>query len=633
MDLKLDFIDKIADYFEPVEIRGDIAAIKRVRLFILSHLVGPFLGFPIPLYLFANDPNPWPQVHVAVVAIAMFWMFLLALKVMPKFFSFLAILSTFNLNFIILFLSYHYGGASSPFLMWLLITPLLAFFYLGSGKKTSIVVLGQMAIGMILFYGIYRIEGSFPQKIPLTDMVEVTMISMISASLYIFFMASYYASVVDSQSGLIKEIDRHQNTLSDLKKAKEDAERANGAKSDFLAKMSHELRTPLNAVLGYSEILLEDAELDGKGEQIADLQKISAAGKHLLAMVNDILDLSKIEAGKTELYIENVDIDQLLTEIEITARPLAAKNTNSFLLVKDGPIGFANIDLTKCRQAIFNLLSNASKFCQNGKIEFRVSKVDKNGEVILRFAVTDNGVGISQQALGTLFTNFSQANAAVNAKFGGTGLGLSLSRNLCRLMGGDITAKSVFGEGSTFTIELPANMTKIRDAGAGVDQAPSLDVDQSDLDIDGSLIAAQLDLRNFEAGNAGISANAMSATSPKILVIDDDKEYLALVQRILRKEGFSPILTDQPSGALQLARVIKPAAIMLDVLMPEFDGWRVIEDLRKNAETAHIPLVMVSVMDSPNMPPLYNADAFIPKPLDTKQLIKTLKSLMQVSHI
>ncbi len=615
------FIDNMVDRFVPDQVRGDINAYKRVRMFIISHLLGPFLGHPISIYLFANDPNPWPHVHLLAASITMFWFFPIALRMFPSSYSWLAIASVANLNFAILITSFHFGGASSPFLMWFLITPLLAFFYLGSGFRTSIAIFSQMVVGVGIFYGMYLMDGSFPQHIPLSEMVGVTMISLICASMYIFFMSSYYASVVDSQSELLREIDRHQATLEDLKTAKNEAERANGAKSDFLAKMSHELRTPLNAVLGYSEILLEDAELDGNGEQIADLQKISAAGKHLLAMVNDILDISKIEAGKTELYVEEVDIDHLLTEIEMTARPLAAKNTNTFKIEKSGVLGMATIDLTKSRQAIFNLLSNASKFCQNGKIELHVAKIDIDGVPMLEFAVSDTGVGIGEEALSTLFENFSQANAAVNAKFGGTGLGLSLSRNLCRLMGGDITASSVLGKGSKFTIHLPVNVV--------VEQANVQEEQQVAEAVDEALVAAAEDLRAFQQGDAGIAAESVTASAKKVLVIDDDKEYLGLMDRMLRKEGFSPILTDQPGSALQLVRAVKPELILLDVLMPEVDGWSVVDELKSSPETAAIPLIMVSVIDDPQTDAVNKADAFIPKPVDGKQLNNTIKALLQ----
>ncbi|MEQ8402217.1 MAG: ATP-binding protein [Roseitalea porphyridii] len=606
-------IDRWTEALTPERLRNDITAYKRVRMFILSHLFGPFLGHPITIYLFLNDPNPWPHVHILGVSITLFWFFPIALHFFPRRYELLAITSVANLNFAILITSYHFGGVSSPFLMWFLVVPLLAFFYLGSGVRTSVAIFSQIVIGLGAFYAVYLMNKSFPMHIPLSEMVDVTMISMLCASLYIFFMASYYASVVDSQSELVKEIARHQETMDDLKTAKEEAERANGAKSEFLAKMSHELRTPLNAVLGYSEILLEDAELDGNGEQIADLQKISAAGKHLLAMVNDILDISKIEAGKTELYLEDIDLDQLVEEIEVTARPLAAKNTNVFEVIKHGELGTAHLDLTKLRQATFNLLSNAAKFCQNGKITLEARKVERDGVEMIDLSVRDTGVGISEEALASLFQNFTQAHASINAKFGGTGLGLSLSKNLCRLMGGDITAESVLGEGSNFTITLPMR--------ARMPDAPEM----SEAQVDDTLREAANELRHLNEADKALSSGAEGTrTKRTVLVVDDDPEYLEIMDRMLRKEGLSPILSTDPASALHLARAVRPALMLFDVLMPEVDGWQLVRTMKNDPITANVPVVMVSIMDDPksNAPQL--ADGFMSKPVDSAKLRKTL---------
>ncbi|MBO6639708.1 MAG: response regulator [Roseitalea sp.] len=608
-------IDRWTEALTPAHLRQDIQVYKRVRMFILSHLFGPFLGHPVTIYLFLNDPNPWPHVHILGLSVTLFWFFPIALHFFPRRYELLAITSVANLNFAILITAYHFGGVSSPLLMWFLVVPLLAFFYLGSGLRTSLAIFAQIVIGLGAFYAFYLMNRSFPMHIPLEEMVDVTMISMLCASLYIFFMASYYASVVDSQSELLKEIDRHQATMDDLTAAKEEAERANGAKSDFLAKMSHELRTPLNAVLGYSEILLEDAELDGNGEQIADLQKISAAGKHLLAMVNDILDISKIEAGKTELFLEDVDLDQLIEEIEVTARPLAAKNTNVFEVIKDDALGVAHLDLTKLRQATFNLLSNAAKFCQNGKITLEVKRIEKDGRPTLSMAVHDTGVGISEEALAGLFQNFAQAHASINAKFGGTGLGLSLSKNLCRLMGGDITADSVLGKGSVFTITVPMEVEAV---------APEA---MSEEAVDATLKDAAAELRKFNDADKALSAGAGANTQSRgtVLVIDDDPEYLEIMDRMLRKESFSPILTSDPASALHLARTVRPSLMLIDVLMPDVDGWELVEKMKDDPVTRPIPVIMVSIMDDPktNAPQL--ADGFMSKPVDSAKLRKTLQ--------
>jgi len=421
----LDRLNNFVDWFIGGEAPPGSNEHRRVRMFLISHLCGPLLGHPITAFLCLNDPHPWPHVYVLGASISLFWAFPFLVKFLPKHYITLALLSVQNLIFPILWGSYHYGGASSPFLMWLLVVPLLAFFYMGSNTTTRLVVFTQITVGLGAFYLAYLWDQSFPVHIPIENMVGIGIISAMSASMYVLMMASYYAQIVDSQSELLREIERHQATLTELTTAKEDAERANGAKSEFLAKMSHELRTPLNAVIGYSEILLEDAELDGRGEQIGDLQKISAAGKHLLSMVNDILDISKIEAGKMDLFLDDFDLDKLINEVEITSRPLAAKNTNAFVIDRgDAPLGMVRLDATKVRQAVLNLISNAAKFTHNGEITLRLRRNKRTYGDLIEIAVTDTGVGISAEALKALFNKFTQANARIASKYGGTGLGL-----------------------------------------------------------------------------------------------------------------------------------------------------------------------------------------------------------------
>jgi CheY-like chemotaxis protein/nitrogen-specific signal transduction histidine kinase len=421
---------------------------------------------------------------------------------------------------------------------------------------------------------------------------------------------------VDSQSELIKEIDRHQSTMKALTRAKDDAERANRAKSEFLAKMSHELRTPLNAVLGYSELMLEDAELEGRGEQIADLQKISAAGKHLLAMVNDILDISKIEAGKMVLHVENVDLDQLIDEVESTARPLVAKNTNSFTVERGPNLGVMRADVTKLRQAIFNLLSNAAKFTQNGQIKLIVKR---DGDW-MEIAVTDTGIGISAEQQKALFSNFTQANSKIAAVYGGTGLGLSLSQNLCRLMGGRIEIESELGKGSRFTIRLPAQA----EHDAAEPAASPLPLRPRPA-TDGAA--------HTEAG-ASVHHHTAEATAPiaadqrpRLLVVDDDRNFLELAERLFTREGYTPICTDAPQSALQIARTAKPTAIFLDILMPGFDGWDVLAALKADPITADIPVFMISILSERSKALAAGADGIVMKPFDGSKVKAALAGL------
>jgi signal transduction histidine kinase len=235
-------------------------------------------------------------------------------------------------------------------------------------------------------------------------------------------------------------------------------------KSEFLANMSHELRTPLNAILSYSQLLREEAEDAGQDEIIPDLQKIHGAGQHLLGLINDILDLSKIEAGKMDLYLETFDVPTLVRDALTVIRPLAERNGNALVVECPDDIGEMHADLTKVRQALFNLLSNAAKFTDHGTISLTV---DREPDDWLAFAVADVGIGMTEEQLSRLFEAFSQAEASTRSRYGGTGLGLAISRHFCRLMGGDLTVESVYGQGSTFAVRLPARVTEPNAALAG----------------------------------------------------------------------------------------------------------------------------------------------------------------------
>ena len=615
----LTFLQRVMNWFIPEHLSGDLHTRKRVQMFIISHVFGPIIATPIPLFLWFADPQPWPQVPILAASIYGFWPFLALVKLFPRAYTPLAMASVLNLTFCILWGTYNYGGTSSPFLVWFVLTPLLAFMYLGSTWTARVFVFSQITLGIAALYGVY-LYADFPEHIPVENMVVAGVLSALGSNIYVFMMAAYYSSVVDSQSELIKEIDRHQYTLKALTSAKDDAERANGAKSEFLAKMSHELRTPLNAVLGYSEILLEDAELDGRGEQIADLQKISAAGKHLLAMVNDILDISKIEAGKMALHVENVDLDKLIDEVEATARPLAAKNTNSFVVERGAGLGVIRADATKLRQAIFNLLSNAAKFTQNGQITLAVQR---SGEWV-EIAVADTGIGISREQQKALFSNFTQASSRIAAVYGGTGLGLSLSQNLCRLMGGQIDIDSELGKGSRFTIRLPARAEQAAPELA----SPIATLQRHSAEDDDFLAESEADVGQRKTGFAGMSGHtANHDRRPRLLVVDDDRNFLELAERLFIKEDYTPICTDAPQSALQIARTVKPAAIFLDILMPGFDGWDVLAALKADPVTSDIPVFMISILSERSKALAAGADGIVMKPFDASKVKAALAGL------
>ena len=299
-------------------------------MFLVSHILGPFIGNVVPLALYVLDPAPGYQVAVLAVSITVFWIFPFVLRAGAPY-NPLALVSIQNLIFCILWSCYFYGGVTSPTLPWVLVIPLLAFFYLGSSKSLRLIVMAMFAANLAIFSGFYLFGYPIKNELPIAAMQGLGLVSTVAASLYVAMMALYYAKIQASQTELESEMRQHMATAAALRLATQEAERAGAAKAEFLAKMSHELRTPLNAVIGYSQILLEDAEDDGDSESVADLNKIHTAGQHLLKLVNEVLDLSKIEAGKMELDLEQIDLAGLFGEIVEAATPAARNNGNEII--------------------------------------------------------------------------------------------------------------------------------------------------------------------------------------------------------------------------------------------------------------------------------------------------------------
>ena len=449
--MRTNFLSLI-DWFVPPEANTDAATLGRARIFAFSHVFGPCLGHTISLFLYFVDRQRGFPFWTIVACISAFWILPFGLKLTGKLPQ-LALFSVANLTFVTLFGSYNYGGTSSPFLPWLLTALLLGFFYLGERPWLVLSVFGLNLAG---FYAAYIVHGSFPQHIPLAALSGVGIISVFSATVYVSMMALYYANVVAAQSGLEQEAQRHRMTAVKLREAKEQAERANQVKSIFLAKMSHQLRTPLNAVIGYSEMLLEDAEVNGQQEEMADLRRINSAGKHLLSLVTDVLDMSKIEADTMDLVIQPFDVSSFIDDVIATSRSLVITNRNEFIVERGKDLGIAISDATRLRQAALNLLSNAGKFTHDGRITLAVAREERDAGDWIRIAVLDTGIGITKENLVKLFNDFYQAEASTARNYGGTGLGLALSQRLCRVMGGEITVESEYGHGSCFTIRIPA---------------------------------------------------------------------------------------------------------------------------------------------------------------------------------
>ena len=442
----------LLDWFIPEAAKRDRSDLGLARNFVFTHLFGPALAQSMSVFLYRTDPDPGFACWTIVIAIWSFWLLPLALK-LTKNLQLVALISVEILAFASLFGAYNYGGVSSPFMPWLIISLLLGFYYLSDRPA---LVIALFACNFLGFFAAYALLG-FPERVPLSALSTLGWISIFSATVYMSWMAVYYANMISMRSELERETERHRATAVRLQKAKDLAEKANAAKSIFLAKMSHELRTPLNAVIGYSEILLEDAVTDGKPEEkITDLRRINTAGKHLLSLVTDVLDLSKIESDTMELKVQQFDLRDFLDEVVATSKPLFNANRNALTVKCPENVGTAVTDATKLRQVLLNILSNAAKFTVDGVITLTLDRKANQAADWIEIQVQDTGIGIAETDLPKLFQDFGQATASTSSKYGGTGLGLALSQKLCALMGGGISVESQLGSGSRFTIRVPA---------------------------------------------------------------------------------------------------------------------------------------------------------------------------------
>ncbi len=428
-----------------------------VRTFVFLHLFGPLLGQSVTVFLYRASSSIGPVFWTIEATLCFFWLMPWLVRRTGSL-MWPATLSVQALVTLSLFGSFFYGGISSPFLPWLLIALLLGFFYLAD--RPRLVIYG-VAVQLAVFTVARLVKGDFPMLVPLESLWIVNLISIVSALIYITTVALYYEKVMRVSTALEEDAKVQRDRADKLRAAMLRAEQASHEKSIFVAKMSHELRTPLNAVIGYSEMLRDDLEDEpGTSQKAADLDRINSAGRHLMALVNDVLDLSKIE--KEDLTVANVsfDLETLIEDVIATVAPMMKVQDNRLDLQICPNPGMIVSDPLKLRQSILNLLSNAAKFTINGLITLTVMRRHTaSGDMIL-IEVRDTGIGISPEGLQRLFRNFSQAEANTASRFGGTGLGLALTRRFCQSMGGSVDVDSQLGAGSSFRIEIPAEPRK-----------------------------------------------------------------------------------------------------------------------------------------------------------------------------
>jgi signal transduction histidine kinase/DNA-binding response OmpR family regulator/HAMP domain-containing protein len=394
---------------------------------------------------------------------------------------------------------------------------------------------------------------------------------------------------------VFRDITEQKRVEGALVRARDAAEAASRAKSAFLANMSHELRTPLNAIIGYSELLEESAGDNGHDDYVTDLRKVQSAGRHLLALINDVLDLSKIEAGRMEISVEEFDVVEVLQDLLGTLRPLASDRHNALSLQADPAIGAIRSDLTKVRQVLFNLLSNANKFTENGTVVLGARRESQGGINWIEFTVQDTGIGIAPGEAEHLFQDFRQADASTTRKYGGTGLGLAICRRFCQMLEGTITLASTPGKGSTFTVRLPAEARFVSKT---------------------SIVGAVQPRVDETAGGL-----------KEVLVIDDDPQARQLIARHLQREGFTPVLASSGPEGLALARARRPLAITLDVIMPEMDGWTVLSELQSDRALADVPVIMLTILGDSQMGYALGASAYLQKPIEAARLTTALRAI------
>ena len=515
------------------------------------------------------------------------------------------------------FLQWHIGGfaESGAVLVWSFLSPIVALVVAEERHQARLWFIGFVVLVVISAFIENNALTAWGIDMPPIGTTLFFGMNALAPLITTYFIVYYFIGVgreataaLEEQSVELAEANTSLRDLThnleatveqrteDLQIALNAAETANQAKSLFLANMSHELRTPLNAIIGYSEMLSEDATDYGYDDFIPDLSKIRNAGQHLLSLINDILDISKIEAGKVQLFTEEIGLGGLLEDVMATINPSMEANNNTLNYQPSSDnLGIVTIDVTKTRQILLNLLSNAAKFTQDGTITIKAKRYHDHEQEWFDIAVSDTGIGMTPDQLEQVFQEFTQADASTTRKYGGTGLGLPISRHFAKAMGGDIIVVSKAGSGSTFRVMLPA------------------------------IVEQKSGVYIMDASDRNTTKHRAEDADVTVLVIDDDDIVQDLVTKQLLREGYNVISAYNGTEGLKAVREAKPDVILLDIMMPEVDGWMVLSELKDDAQFQHIPIIVHSMINEKRRGFSLGASDYLSKPVDLKVLSTVIK--------
>jgi len=446
--------ERMVHYFVPPTMAEDPEAHNQARMFLISHALGPVIAAPVPLFLYAMDPSPGYEIAVLAASIFSFWLFPFLLRAGVRYKS--LVLSTIAIDWFVIYWScYFYGGANSPTLVWFLLIPILALFYIGGDSRYHSGLIGTAVVATAIFAVAYIAIEPPANDIPQAAMFGLGAVSTVAMLCYVAMMAIYYARIYDAGVQLEIEAKRRRKMAEQLREAIVAAHRVGSAKAEFLARMSHEIRTPINAIIGYAQILMEDAELCGDKKLQEDIERILDAARYLVRLIDMILDLAKIGAGRMRFDFREHDAASLVEEAVEGQREALEANGNRVEIDLDPGLGQVRVDSYRLLQILDCVLANAARHTRGGLVRVLARKEMKGGAETFAVSVSDTGDGIEAEALKTLFETFGTERHAADGRYGGTGLKLAVCAQLCRAMGGAITATSACGEGSTFTITLP----------------------------------------------------------------------------------------------------------------------------------------------------------------------------------